>query len=139
MSTIAVAGIDLYRRYLSPLKGFKCAHHALHGQGSCSTYGRDVYATRRFLEATRLLRARFAACKRASLRLQAAVVWQSSQIEDGKAQPDRESRRRLKRKQENWGTAGDCVTLPSDCVSLGRCATGAGDILSGLDFCSCAL
>jgi predicted nucleic acid-binding Zn ribbon protein len=45
MSTIAVAGIDLYRRYLSPLKGFRCAHHALHGAGSCSTFGRDVFAT----------------------------------------------------------------------------------------------
>jgi putative component of membrane protein insertase Oxa1/YidC/SpoIIIJ protein YidD len=140
MSTIAVAGIDLYRRYLSPLKGFRCAHHALHSQGSCSTYGRDVYATQPFLDATRLLRARFAACKRASQRLRNTAVWHANQSDYSTAEPeDEESRRRLNRKRDNWSTAGDCVTAPSDCVPMGRCASGAVDMLSGLDFCSCAM
>jgi putative component of membrane protein insertase Oxa1/YidC/SpoIIIJ protein YidD len=138
MSIIAVAGIDLYRRYLSPLKGFRCAHHALHGAGSCSTYGRDVYSKHRFLEATRLLRQRFVECKQASQRLKRTAVWHASQ-EGSSGESDAEIRKRLKRKQDRWFTAGDCITAPSDCVSFGRCGSGAVDIVSGLDFCSCAL
>jgi putative component of membrane protein insertase Oxa1/YidC/SpoIIIJ protein YidD len=135
VSTVAVAGIDLYRRYLSPLKGFKCAHHYVHNAGSCSTFGRQVYATHRFLEATRLLRQRFVECKQASLRVKRSAVWHASQDGDS----DDESRKRLKRKQDRWSAAGDCVTAPADCGSFARCGGGAVDIVSGLDFCSCAL
>jgi putative component of membrane protein insertase Oxa1/YidC/SpoIIIJ protein YidD len=136
MSTVAVAGIDFYRRYLSPLKGFKCAHHFVHRNGSCSTFGRDVYGKHRFLEATRLLRARFAECKQASLRLKRTAVWHSSHIV---SETDEEKRARLRCKQGHWTDAADCVPLPGDCVSVGRCGSGAGDVLSGLDFCSCGL
>jgi putative component of membrane protein insertase Oxa1/YidC/SpoIIIJ protein YidD len=38
MANIAVGTIKLYRRYLSPLKGFRCAHNALHACGSCSGF-----------------------------------------------------------------------------------------------------
>jgi putative component of membrane protein insertase Oxa1/YidC/SpoIIIJ protein YidD len=138
MSTIAVAGIDLYRRYLSPLKGFRCAHHALHGAGSCSTYGREVYAAHGLLDATRLLRARFVECKQASQRLKRSAIWHASQ--DGSSgESDEEIRKRLKRKQDRWGTAADCLTAPADCVSFARCSGSFVHVLPGLDFCSCAL
>jgi putative component of membrane protein insertase Oxa1/YidC/SpoIIIJ protein YidD len=136
MSTVAVAGIDFYRRFLSPLKGFKCAHHYVHRDGSCSTYGRDVYGKHRFLEATRLLRARFAECKQASQRLKRTAVWHASQID---SETDEEKRARLRRKQSHWSDAADCVTVPGDCGSFARCGGGSVDVLSGLDFCSCAL
>ena len=32
----ALAGIALYQRWLSPRKGFRCAHAAFHGGASCS-------------------------------------------------------------------------------------------------------
>jgi putative component of membrane protein insertase Oxa1/YidC/SpoIIIJ protein YidD len=138
MSTVAVAGIDLYRRYLSPLKGFKCAHNYVHNAGSCSTFGRQVYATYRFLEATRLLRARFVECKQASQRLKCTAVWHASQ-EGSSGESDEEIRKRLKRKQDRWGVAGDCVTAPADCGSFARCGGSGIDVVSGLDVCSCAL
>jgi putative component of membrane protein insertase Oxa1/YidC/SpoIIIJ protein YidD len=134
MSTFAIAGIDFYRRYLSPLKGFKCAHHFVHGAGSCSTYGRQVYATRRFLDATRLLRMRFLECKLAAQHVKRTAVWHADH-----SRSDEDSRKRLKRKQDRWSAAADCFTAPGDCVSFGRCGSGVSDALSGLDFCSCAL
>lgn len=36
LSQVAVQAIQLYRRFISPHKGFKCAHHVLHQNGSCS-------------------------------------------------------------------------------------------------------
>jgi putative component of membrane protein insertase Oxa1/YidC/SpoIIIJ protein YidD len=138
VSTVAVAGIDLYRRYLSPLKGFKCAHNYVHNAGSCSTFGRNAYATHRFLEATRLLRQRFVECKQASLRVKRAAVWHASQ-EGSSGESDEEIRKRLKRKQDRWGTAGDCVTAPDGCAPFARCGGLTVDVVSGLDFCSCAL
>jgi putative component of membrane protein insertase Oxa1/YidC/SpoIIIJ protein YidD len=137
MSTVAVAGIDFYRRYLSPLKGFKCAHHHVHGRGSCSTYGRDVFATHRFLDATRLLRVRFTECKQASLVIKRTAVWQSSP--EGGGESDEEVRQRLQRKQSRWYDAGNCLTTPVDCASFGRCGGSAIDAAGSLDFCSCAL
>lgn len=36
LDTLTLSGIRLYRRWLSPHKGFRCAHAALHGGESCS-------------------------------------------------------------------------------------------------------
>jgi putative component of membrane protein insertase Oxa1/YidC/SpoIIIJ protein YidD len=66
---IAVAAIRGYQRYLSPRKGFSCAHRRLHGGVSCSEY------FRRSIEAEGLARAiphfqrRLEACKQASFLL----------------------------------------------------------------------
>jgi putative component of membrane protein insertase Oxa1/YidC/SpoIIIJ protein YidD len=128
MSTIAVAGIDLYRRYLSPLKGFRCAHHALHGTGSCSTFGREVYATHGFIQATRQLRARFTACKQASVRLQAmrlqgvrlqAPVWLGRENP-----PPAEDDKDGKKKQSTWWDCGN----PGDCINFGSSSADCGSL-----------
>lgn len=43
IARLAVAEvIAAYQRYVSPHKGFCCAHHALHHRGSCSTFGKRV-------------------------------------------------------------------------------------------------
>lgn len=39
---IAIACIGGYQRYLSPHKGFVCAHRRLHGGDSCSQYVKTV-------------------------------------------------------------------------------------------------
>ena len=38
-SRLALAGIGAYQRFLSPYKGFRCAHHACTGGMTCSNYG----------------------------------------------------------------------------------------------------
>jgi uncharacterized protein len=59
---LAVSAIRLYRRCISPYKGFRCAHHALHQQGSCSHYGLHVFREHPPRQAWRLLQGRFREC-----------------------------------------------------------------------------
>jgi len=61
----AIGLIRSYRRWISPHKGFRCAHHALHGAGSCSTFGLAMFQTHPFGHAFALLRARFKDCRQA--------------------------------------------------------------------------
>lgn len=65
MSTLALGAIGVYRRYLSPLKGFRCAHNAVHHHGSCSDFGLRAYQRHPFALATGLLLVRLQDCRRA--------------------------------------------------------------------------
>lgn len=59
---LALAGIRLYQRYLSPVKGFSCAYRVLTGGDSCSAYGYRAIARHGLLLGTGLLRRRLQAC-----------------------------------------------------------------------------
>jgi putative component of membrane protein insertase Oxa1/YidC/SpoIIIJ protein YidD len=62
--------ITAYQRYVSPHKGFCCAHNALHHRGSCSEFGKKValrFGVWRFL---RLMAVRFKECRSAYVALQ---------------------------------------------------------------------
>lgn len=55
--------IHLYRRYLSPFKGYKCAYAVTKaGSLSCSDYGLKIFARYEFPLAIALLRRRFKRC-----------------------------------------------------------------------------
>jgi len=54
--------ISAYQRFVSPHKGFRCAHHARTGGPTCSNYGKQVLREFGFLDALSLLRLRLAAC-----------------------------------------------------------------------------
>lgn len=62
LSALVVSLIDVYRRYLSHRKGYRCAHHRFRGEGSCSHYGRRAFAEHGFLTAARLTRQRLREC-----------------------------------------------------------------------------
>lgn len=68
----ALTGITLYQRWLSPHKGFRCAHAAFYGGASCSA------AIARIIEQDGLnslaIPARFAACRQASGHLSRQVT-----------------------------------------------------------------
>jgi putative component of membrane protein insertase Oxa1/YidC/SpoIIIJ protein YidD len=65
---IALAdSIGIYPRYLSPRKGFSCAHNHLHGRGSCSAFGKRVVVKYGVLRFSQLLFLRFAECREASV------------------------------------------------------------------------
>ncbi|CAN1212741.1 hypothetical protein TUMEXPCC7403_21220 [Tumidithrix helvetica PCC 7403] len=63
---VAIASISGYQRYLSPYKGFSCAHRVLHGSESCSAYTKRQIAEKGLLQGLNLSRSRFYACKQAS-------------------------------------------------------------------------
>lgn len=65
----AVGLIASYQRYLSPLKGYRCAHRALHGGESCSQFVKQALLQYGAGDAWRLARQRFAACASAHVIL----------------------------------------------------------------------
>ena len=62
---LALLLIGAYRRWLSPYKGFRCAHAALHGGASCSQAVADIVAGHGLWQGRRHIRARFRACRAA--------------------------------------------------------------------------
>jgi uncharacterized protein len=66
MAQIVSDGIRFYQQYLSPYKGFRCAHRALHGRTSCSEFARRAvvrYGPARMVE---LLERRLSRCASAA-------------------------------------------------------------------------
>jgi len=71
---LAVQTIALYQRYLSPLKGFHCAHRRLQGGLSCSEYVKQTIAAEGIKRALPLCQQRFQACRAAHETLK---TWQA--------------------------------------------------------------
>ena len=57
--------IVLYQQYISPHKGYSCAHTALHGKASCSSWAIRILKKQRFSLFLPLMRRRFQACNQA--------------------------------------------------------------------------
>jgi putative component of membrane protein insertase Oxa1/YidC/SpoIIIJ protein YidD len=70
-SQVGVKIIDSYQKYISPHKGFSCAHRVLYGGESCSQYIKRVMAEEGFGTVLSKYRRRFRACQEANL------VWRS--------------------------------------------------------------
>ncbi|WP_051560149.1 membrane protein insertion efficiency factor YidD [Marinobacterium jannaschii] len=58
--------IGIYQRFISPYKGFRCAHAALHGGTSCSIEVQQLILRHGLRVAWPHIRQRFAACDRAA-------------------------------------------------------------------------
>lgn len=66
------AMVRAYRRYLSPRKGFRCAHAALHGGPTCSAFALHALAEPGLSAGLGSVRDRLAACSEAARLLRAA-------------------------------------------------------------------
>ena len=69
LSRTALGGIWIYQQFISPRKGFRCAHAVLHGDTGCSGFAKQAIREKGFWPAVPLIRARFRACKAAYLVL----------------------------------------------------------------------
>jgi len=67
----AIRMIEGYQRWISPRKGYACAHRILHGGTGCSGFAKAAIAEHGAIRALPLVRARFRACHAATLQLQA--------------------------------------------------------------------
>src|SRR5688572_27172010 len=61
-SSLIARAIEAYQRFISPYKGFRCAHRAVHGRDSCSQFAKRVALKRGILALFPLLRRRFTEC-----------------------------------------------------------------------------
>ena len=62
---ILMQGIRGYQRFISPYKGFSCAHRRVYGGISCSAYVKQAIAQMGWKKAFPLVRQRFKDCRRA--------------------------------------------------------------------------
>ncbi|BBM86142.1 membrane protein insertion efficiency factor YidD [Candidatus Uabimicrobium amorphum] len=69
MKTLAIHAINGYQKYISPYKGFCCAHRVLHGLDSCSEYAKKTVAQNGVYNSIKKIRQRFAACRQANMLL----------------------------------------------------------------------
>lgn len=64
---VAVKSILYYQRYLSPYKGFSCAHSFFYGGSSCSHYGKSAISNYGTSVGLGLLQTRLHQCREAKL------------------------------------------------------------------------
>jgi putative component of membrane protein insertase Oxa1/YidC/SpoIIIJ protein YidD len=72
LEKIAALLIRMYQRFISPYKGFRCAHRVLHGGPSCSEFARLYVQENNFWAMFPALRMRFRECRMAKETLIAA-------------------------------------------------------------------
>ncbi|MEI6329555.1 MAG: membrane protein insertion efficiency factor YidD [Pseudanabaena sp. ELA645] len=63
---LAVTAISGYQKFISPHKGFSCAHRVLYGCESCSQYFKQVIAEEGIITAIAKSRERFQGCREAN-------------------------------------------------------------------------
>ena len=87
-----------YQKWISPYKGFRCAHHVVYADGSCSDYGLQCFEESPFFEAIQRIKDRFAACK---------VANQIYHLETPEERERRERELEKKKRQQN----DDCSSM----------------------------
>lgn len=70
---LALTAIRFYQRRLSPHKGFRCAHAALHGGEGCSGAVAQIVREEGMLGGRRRIAARFRDCRAAHQALQGSA------------------------------------------------------------------
>ncbi|WP_071516145.1 membrane protein insertion efficiency factor YidD [Geitlerinema sp. PCC 9228] len=71
LDKLAIALVSLYQRYLSPYKGFRCAHKTLYGGTSCSQYFQTVVREKGLVAAIPKFQQRLLDCKQANVLIHA--------------------------------------------------------------------
>lgn len=152
----AVAGlITTYQKYLSPLKGFSCAHRVLHEGESCSQYVKQTILQRGLSDAWPDSRQRFRDCRSAYLTIMTSRNDQDlpeyEGLETDRNKNNRNSRSCYSPNSNNFPCSADCfeiLDLPCtpdiieaiDCdlasCDLAACDVGVCDI-GGCDIGGC--
>ena len=130
LSRAALLFIRLYRRWLSPIKGYRCAHNHVHRSGTCSQFGLRAVESQGFIAGLHLTRHRLRECRAAAQTLHHAA--QSEQRPD---QAHKEKGRKRTSRRCDFSTFA-CVPfeLPAACGTRG--AAGVGGAGGAAEGCS---
>lgn len=119
---VAITG---YQRYISPYKGFCCAHRVKHGGMSCSEYAKQTLLHHGVWRAIPAVRQRFKECKVAAVALNPNST--------GYCRTRGNERNGSRRKEKNRVLDYcDCCS-PVDLIPSEGCCPVAG----GIDACAC--
>jgi putative component of membrane protein insertase Oxa1/YidC/SpoIIIJ protein YidD len=128
-NSIAHKGISDYQRYVSPYKGFRCAHHKLHGGTSCSGHFRELLSQHGFAQALQLFPQRLVECREAYLVLRMQA--ENSELpESTSAEPEATSDPEKGTQNDHESTENPCWV--NGCEALG--SSGCNPDFSLLDF-----
>ncbi len=100
MNKFFIGLISIYQRYISPYKGFQCAHAYLHQGDSCSAAVKTIIADQGIIQGYVDIRHRFKACSYAYEDIQ-----RDKQEEEEK------------RKKTTCGDVYDTCTAPLDIIT----------------------
>jgi putative component of membrane protein insertase Oxa1/YidC/SpoIIIJ protein YidD len=148
-TAVAVGLIDLYQQYISPHKGFRCAHRAKHGRSSCSQFAKRLIQKVGLLRFWPILTRRFEKCGKAARALKARAVQRRSFVNERRLRED-------ERKPTGYGDvsngcdpsiacdAADCaahLSVPDGChapdLASGCDGAHACDLAHGCDVGGC--
>ncbi|MGB3508332.1 MAG: membrane protein insertion efficiency factor YidD [Microcoleaceae cyanobacterium] len=131
---IAVTLISGYQKYISPRKGFSCAHRVLYDGESCSEYIKRMFIEQDLSRAIKVANHRFTACKKAHQIIKLKAISNSEKSEKSQKNPARKVKVKDTSKQRlNCSRAiqnidccylemlecNDCVFPELDCDSCG--------------------
>jgi len=125
MDTLALWTIGFYQRYISPHKGFRCAHTGYYGGTSCSHAVKAIVQTQGLLSGLPAISARFKECRYAYTQLSSARLALATTGVSFRSEDEEEKKR-------EWL----CFGLDVGCGSLDACdgLSACGD---AHHFCSC--
>jgi putative component of membrane protein insertase Oxa1/YidC/SpoIIIJ protein YidD len=101
MNTFVIWLISTYQRYISPHKGFQCAHAYLHQGDSCSAAVKTIIADQGIIQGYTDIRHRFEACRYAYENIQR----------------DRQEEEEKRKEKDKCGDIYDACTLPLDIIT----------------------
>ena len=104
----AIFGITLYQCFISPHKGYRCAHAALHHGSSCSQAIKQIIAEQGVWNSRGLVKRRFAECRAAALEMTLRYENEDRECSCSKSRRNRQRR----------GNCLDNCDLPCDCISF---------------------
>jgi putative component of membrane protein insertase Oxa1/YidC/SpoIIIJ protein YidD len=118
---IAVISITGYQKYLSPHKGFACAHRLLYGGDSCSAHIKKAIAQKGLLKGLFDARTRFAACREANLILKSRSQISRLETLETEEPTNRRSCQDSANKILNSCNLSDCCSAVDCCSSVENC------------------
>ena len=142
-AAVAAGAIDLYQRFVSPYKGFRCAHRAVHGRRSCSAFAKRLVAKVGLLRFGPLFMRRLRKCGETARALKAGFVARRG-LKPAIRSEDEEDRRKRQGSTSD-GYCADCGSCGTpDLSGLGSCdvpdlsgAASGCDVPNVADGCDC--
>ena len=108
--------IRAYQRWLSPWKGYRCAHGAQHGE-SCSAAGLRIVQTRPPAQWLPLMREQFGLCAEAARE----IADERRRRRPNNPAPCRDNCRGCRRKPDNFDKGCDCLNILPDACEPNCC------------------
>jgi putative component of membrane protein insertase Oxa1/YidC/SpoIIIJ protein YidD len=149
VTTLALWLIRFYQRFLSPHKGFRCAHAAFFGGNSCSGAIYTLVLERGFWRALPQIKIRFGECRfayetllrsgRISGRTRVAIQSGTNKKATQKAPRgswEERKRARQERRKNRDNSSGKQACLPIGSLETALCCDGIEGLGDGISCCS---